>query len=104
MWKRLFGSGKPAEPAKPAPSFEPRNALEVALMAAARDPAARPDFERMLLDAELYVATPEAPAEAGERTVGAGETLRLLNVANPQGNPVPAIFTDEARLAELFGA
>nr|WP_279589431.1 enhanced serine sensitivity protein SseB C-terminal domain-containing protein [Sphingomonas leidyi] len=74
------------------------------MMTAARDPAARPDFERMLLEAELYVATPEAPAEASVRTVGAGETLQILNVADPQGNPIPAIFTSEARLAELFGA
>ncbi len=104
MWKRLFGGGKQAEPAEPAPSFEPHDPLEAALMAVARDPAARPDFERMLLEAELYVATPEAPAEASARTVGAGETLRLLNVADPQGNPIPAIFTGEARLAERFGA
>ena len=104
MWKRLFGNKNRIAPVDAGPAFEPRNDLEAALMRAARDPAARPAFNRQLLDAELYVATPEAPATPSERTVGTGETLRLLNVADPQGNPVPAIFTDETRLADIFGA
>jgi len=105
MWKRLFGKKEQAAPEPaPAPAFTPRNALEAALVAAAHDPEARGDFERLLLQSDLFVATPEAPTEPSERVAGEGETLRILNVTGPEGSSVPAMFTDEARLAEAFGA
>ena len=105
MWKRLFGKKEQAAPEQaPAPAFAPRNALEVALIAATHDPGARDHFQRLLLESDLYVGTPETPTETSERVVDKGETLRILNVAGPEGSSLPAMFTDETRLAEAFGA
>ena len=98
-----FRRKKPAETASPRASFEPCNDLEVALIAAAHEPGARGDFQKLLLASELYVATPQAPSRAGDRTLAEGEMLQILNVAGQDGEPVPALFTDESRLAAAFG-
>jgi hypothetical protein len=91
----------------PAPSqrpFHPYNGIERLLMDAARNPEARETFQRALMDAELYAATPEVPETGGYRTLQSGENVRLLNVKSPDGAPVAAIFTAQERVAEIFGS
>jgi hypothetical protein len=117
-WKRLFGQDKSAGDSAPsaentqpeerseAPlvAFEPHNDLERRLMQAAADAAARPGFERALLEATLYAATPAPPESHGQRTLGRGEYISLLNVQSPDGAQVVAIFTAQERIADVFGA
>ena len=68
---RLLGKGASASPADgnstPSPAdsgrygdtgFQPRNALEHSLMAAAENPDRRAEFEELLLRSELYVGIP----------------------------------------------
>lgn len=93
----------PNPPAPAAPAFEPVNDLERKLMAAATDPAQRTAFQQALLKADLYAATPEPPASAGSRTLEADEQVQLMNVAAPDGTPVAAVFTSQARVAQAFG-
>jgi type III secretion system (T3SS) SseB-like protein len=116
-WKRLFGQrhgdsagarpgrSEPVEQAEATPLvvFQPYNDLERQLQLAATNPDARPGFERALLDATLYAATPDAPQAEGTRVVGAEEQISLLNVQSPDGQPVAAIFTAQERIAEVFG-
>jgi len=73
------------------------------LMDAATNADTRMDFQRALLDVELYAATPDVPEAAGERTVSRGEHISLLNVQSPDGIPVAAIFTAQERIVEVFG-
>ena len=117
-WKKLLGLHESAQPDEPVPptedagsaeaappvAFQPHNALEQQLMQAAADPNARVAFERALQDATLYAATPDVPETVGQRVVGEGEQLHLLNVQSPDGTPVAAIFTAQERIAEVFGA
>lgn len=84
-------------------AFQPSNEIEHMLMEAATKPEVREAFQRALLDADLYAATPEASAEAGTRTLSQGERVSLLNVQGPDGAPVAAIFTAQERIAEVFG-
>jgi SseB protein N-terminal domain/SseB protein C-terminal domain len=85
------------------PAFEPRNALEQQLMLAGNDAAERPKFIAMLLESDLYVATPEPPDHAEHRVVEAGETLSILNIHFDNGKSLPAFFTAEERIAPCFG-
>ena len=84
-------------------SFLPVNELEQLLMNAATDQSARLAFERLLLTDDLLVATPEAPLKTEERTLKKSEKVQILNVADQNGHPIPAVFTSEERLAECFG-
>jgi hypothetical protein len=99
-----FGRKEVSEPPVEPVRFEPLNDLEIALIAAAHEESARGEFQKLLLQSQLYVATPEAPPAAEERTLNAGETLQLINVPGPGGKPTPALFTDASRLAAAFGA
>ena len=72
-------------------------------MAAATDPDRRVEFEQLLLRSELYVGIPDPPPVARERDLAAGDHVQLFNVTAPDGTSVPAIFTSEARVAEIFG-
>jgi hypothetical protein len=47
--------------------FEPENSLETLMQAAAKDPAAAPEFYKALLEAQIYILTPEAKMATGER-------------------------------------
>jgi hypothetical protein len=47
--------------------FKPVNALETLMQSATSNPAKIPDFYRALLDSELYILTPEAELESGQR-------------------------------------
>ncbi len=96
-----------AEPApqvsEPKQGFKAKNPLEEALILAATDPEQRDAFNKLLLESEVYLATPERPAEAGERQLKAGEKLNLLNARDQDGKSIPAIFTSIGRIAAFFG-
>lgn len=47
--------------------FEPENTLETLMQAAAQDPAAAPAFYKALLDAQIYILTPESAMAIGVR-------------------------------------
>jgi SseB protein N-terminal domain len=47
--------------------FEPQNSLESLMQDAARDPASIPAFYKALLEAQIYVLTPEAKMPPGTR-------------------------------------
>lgn len=99
------GTAPPVQGPTPAPfvAFQPHNDLEQLLMNAAVNADARAPFQRTLIEADLYVATPETPEMAGLRTLIEGETLKLLNVQGPDDTPVAAIFTAQERIVEVFG-
>jgi hypothetical protein len=111
-WKKLFGrpSGDtPVAPPKEGGSvaslvaFQPHNDIERRLIEAATNPDARAGFQRALLNAQLYAATPTAPAVDGVWTASAGDTVQLLNVEGPEGGQVAAVFTAQERIVEVFG-
>ncbi|WP_205042293.1 enhanced serine sensitivity protein SseB C-terminal domain-containing protein [Rhodoligotrophos defluvii] len=77
--------------------------LERLLVQARADPSQQSRLGRELAKSDLYVALPEAPKRTGSRTVQCEEELRILTVPGPGGSPVPAAFTSEAGLAEVFG-
>jgi hypothetical protein len=72
-------------------------------MEAATKPEARNAFQRALLEADLYAATPDVSPSVGARTVSQDERISLLNVQGPDGSAVAGIFTAQDRLAEVFG-
>jgi len=84
-------------------AFQPHNEIERLLMDAAANVDARMAFQRALLEAQLYAATPDAPEIAEERTIQEDEHISLLNVQSPDGAPVAAIFTAQERIVEVFG-
>jgi hypothetical protein len=47
--------------------FKPQNDIELLMQAAAKDPGAVAAFYRKLMDAELYILTPDVPATPGRR-------------------------------------
>ena len=47
--------------------FEPENSLEALMQAAGRDAGIIPAFYQALLEAEIYILTPEAPMKPGRR-------------------------------------
>ncbi len=94
----------PTGEAQPTAPFEPQNALERALMLAADNPERRAEFHTLLLDSDLYAATPDPPSRTRSRVLEEGEQVSLLHVTAPDGESVPAFFTSEARVAEVLGA
>lgn len=96
----LHREGDRGDPAAP---FHPVNEVEQLLMTAATDQAARAAFQRLLLTDDLLVATPEAPSRTEERTLQRSERIQILNVADHNGQAIPAVFTSQERLAECFG-
>src|SRR5262245_54367301 len=69
------------------------NALETALRLAASDPAARPDFYRLLLESEVFVIGATAHKEEGSRMLDAGEKIGIHNWTRKDGSPVIPFFT-----------
>ena len=59
-------------------TFEPENALEHALQRAITEPAARPEFYRLLLDSELFVIGQLAGPSPEKRESGAQANDRLM--------------------------
>ena len=80
-------------------SFVPENDLEKALMRAPNEPAARPEFYRLLLESDLYVigqVEGRAPGE-GRHTVAAGERLQLMS-SEAKGQQFIPVFSALVRL------
>lgn len=80
--------------------FEPENSLEALMQAAAKDPAVVPAFYKTLLDAEIYILTPEAPVTPGRR-----RSLKFqekINVATVefQGLTWHPAFTSRKRISD----
>jgi hypothetical protein len=78
--------------------FEPLNALERTLIAAATDPSARPAFIQAMLDAELYVSP------AGEVQPGGPIGPMVVVYLQPGRVQAAALFTAPERLHEIVGA
>jgi hypothetical protein len=80
-------------------TFAPENDLEDALMRAAKEPAARPLFYRLLLDSDLLVIGTIAgrPPSKGLSNVAVGESLQIAS-AERNGKPFHPVFSALSRL------
>jgi hypothetical protein len=80
--------------------FEPENSLEALMQAAGRDPGIVPRFYRALLDAEIYVLTPEAPMKPGRRrSLKFREKINVATVEFRGMTWLPA-FTSKKRISD----
>ncbi len=71
--------------------------LEAALARAANDPAARPEFYRLLLDSEVFViGSMEGSAE--KRDIAAGEKISIAHWQKQDGTPFIPFFASLAAL------
>ncbi len=79
--------------------FEPENNLETLLQAAAKNPSFTGAFYKTLLKSEIYILTPDAPMQPGQRRQLKYE--ERLNVASVeyQGMQWHPAFTSKARIA-----
>lgn len=81
------------------------NDIERALMRAAAEPAARPAFERALLDAELFVVLipegPIVPGADGKVTIPEGTRLTLATATRGDTTLIP-VFTAPSRARAWF--
>jgi hypothetical protein len=80
--------------------FTPANDLEETLVRAATEPAARPEFYRRLLAAELYVLTAETPVSEGQTSKPADADAAFITWESPAGPYVP-LFSSRARVDEI---
>src|SRR5262245_7407281 len=80
--------------------FIPQNELEEALVRAATDPAARPEFFRTLLESKIYFLTPPAHETRVEGIFAVGSTLTFVGWKGPQGDYLP-FFSSEERVEEI---
>ncbi len=80
--------------------FEPENSLEALMQAAAKDPGVVPAFYKVLLDAEIYVLTPEMPLKPGQRR--SLKSREKINVASVefQGLTWHPAFTSRKRISD----
>ena len=69
--------------------FTPSNDLEQALVRAASDPSARPEFYRKLLEADLFLLTPNAPQQDGKFTLEKDEQISFVNWQGNDGTFLP---------------
>lgn len=83
------------------------NLLENALIRAAREPAQRPAFYQLLMNAEVYVIghtdQPEH-SQAGQHTIPAGAKVSLANWEKADGTPVIPFFTHLEALQRAIDA
>jgi hypothetical protein len=80
--------------------FEPENGLEALMQAAGKDPDVAPAFYRALLDAEIYILTPEAPVKPGRRrSLKAQEEINVATVEF-QGMRWHPAFTSKKRISD----
>jgi len=80
--------------------FEPENSLEALMQAAGKDPGVVPTFYRALLDAEIYVLTPEAAAQPDRpRSLKVQEKIRVATVEFQGMTWLPA-FTSKKRISD----
>ena len=86
----------------------PMNPLEELLYNGLADPTQMGDFERIMLEADLY-AVPEpdspggAPGDDGAKVLRAGEQLVLRGVVLNDGRNTVTLFTDPHRARVMFG-
>lgn len=66
--------------------------LESALATAAVDPAARPEFYRMLIESEIFVLGSSNIPGSGDQTLPPGATLSLAQWTKADGTPVIPFF------------
>ncbi len=84
--------------------FEPENSLEALMQAAGRDPAIIPRFFRALLEAEIFVLTPEARIEPGQRrSLARQERINVASVEFQGLTWLPA-FTSRKRISDYVKA
>jgi hypothetical protein len=80
--------------------FEPENGLEALMQAAGKDPDIAPAFYRALLEAEIYILTPEAPIKPGRRrSLKAQEEINVATVEF-QGMRWHPAFTSKKRISD----
>ncbi|KIF65893.1 hypothetical protein HY68_38885 [Streptomyces sp. AcH 505] len=80
--------------------FEPENSLEALMQAAAKDPGVVPAFYKVLLDAEIYVLTPEMSVKPGQRRpLKSRETINIASVEF-QGLTWHPAFTSRKRISD----
>jgi hypothetical protein len=85
---------------KEAAMFEPENSLEALMQAAGKDPEVVPAFYRALLEAEIYVLTPEAPMKPGRRrSLKFQEKINIATVEF-QGLKWHPAFTSKKRISD----
>jgi hypothetical protein len=83
-----------------ATMFEPENSLEALMQAAGRDPGIVPRFYQALLDAEIYVLTPEVPMEPTQRrSLKPQENINVATVEFRGMTWLPA-FTSKKRISD----
>jgi hypothetical protein len=80
--------------------FKPANELEETLVRAATDAAARPEFYRRLLAAEIYVLTEEGRAAEGVTSKPAAADAAFITWESPNGPYVP-LFSSRGRVDEI---
>jgi hypothetical protein len=83
--------------------FTPANDLEQALVRAATDPSARPEFYRRLLAAELFILTEEmrtSDASDGQTSKPSEGDAKFITWESPSGPYVP-LFSSRARVDEI---
>ena len=80
--------------------FEPANPLEALMQAAAKDSSKIPDFYRALLEAELYILTPEAPMQPGKRRALKYEEKINVATVEFQGLKWHPCFTAPKRISD----
>jgi hypothetical protein len=81
-------------------SFEPENDLERTLMRASKEPAARPEFYRLLLESDLFVigqVEGRAPGEA-RHAIASGEKVQIMTSKTAKGEPFIPVFSSLSRL------
>jgi SseB protein N-terminal domain len=80
--------------------FEPENSLEALMQAAGKDPGVGPTFYRTLLEAEIYILTPEAPVKPGRRrSLKFQEKINVASVEFQGMTWLPA-FTSKKRISD----
>jgi hypothetical protein len=82
--------------------FTPANDLERALVQAAHDPAARPQFYQLLMESDLFVLVPPNTAPHGQRTLEKGENVPLVSWKKGDQDIVP-MFTSLPLLQQTIG-
>lgn len=70
-----------------------RNALEIALEQAAKEPANRPEFYRLLLESEVFVLGNTEDHGEGRRTLASGEKVSIMNWQKNDGTLVVPFFS-----------
>lgn len=95
---------RPKAPVAGPPPFVALNALEALLVIASADPGRRHELQKVMLESDLLAATPAARDANGRRPLQGSERLSLLNVLDPNGLSMAAVFTSEQRIVDAFGA